>query len=115
MYPQDRRYTKEHEWVRLEGDRGTVGITDYAQEQLGDTCPRRHIGPSEEDVREMLALLGRDSLDALVEETIPAGIRMRKPLDLPAPLGESAALAELRKRAEKNRVFRSFLGMGYHG
>jgi len=36
MYPQDRRYTKEHEWVRLEGDRGTVGITDYAQEQLGD-------------------------------------------------------------------------------
>src|SRR5206468_4942754 len=36
-------------------------------------------------------------------------------LDLPAPLGESAALAELRKRAEKNQVFRSFLGMGYHG
>ncbi len=36
MYPEDRRYTKEHEWVRLEGDRGTVGITDYAQEQLGD-------------------------------------------------------------------------------
>ena len=36
MYPEDRRYTKEHEWIRLEGDRGTVGITDYAQEQLGD-------------------------------------------------------------------------------
>ncbi len=36
MYPEDRRYTKEHEWVRLEGDRGSVGITDYAQEQLGD-------------------------------------------------------------------------------
>jgi len=36
MYPEDRRYTKEHEWVRLEGDRGIVGITDYAQEQLGD-------------------------------------------------------------------------------
>ena len=36
MYPQDRRYTKEHEWIRLEGDRGTVGITTYAQEQLGD-------------------------------------------------------------------------------
>jgi glycine cleavage system H protein len=36
MYPEDRRYTKEHEWVRLEGDRGTVGITEYAQEQLGD-------------------------------------------------------------------------------
>jgi glycine cleavage system H protein len=36
MYPEDRRYTKEHEWIRLEGDRGTVGITEYAQEQLGD-------------------------------------------------------------------------------
>jgi len=36
MYPQDRRYTKEHEWIRLEGDRGVVGITDYAQKQLGD-------------------------------------------------------------------------------
>jgi glycine cleavage system H protein len=36
MYPEDRRYTKEHEWVRLEGDRGIVGITQYAQEQLGD-------------------------------------------------------------------------------
>jgi glycine cleavage system H protein len=36
MYPDDRRYTKEHEWVRVEGDRGTVGITDYAQKQLGD-------------------------------------------------------------------------------
>src|SRR5215831_14567246 len=36
MYPQDLRYTKDHEWVRVEGDRGTVGITDYAQKQLGD-------------------------------------------------------------------------------
>ena len=36
MYPADRRYTKQHEWVRLEGDRATIGITDYAQQQLGD-------------------------------------------------------------------------------
>jgi glycine cleavage system H protein len=36
MYPADLRYTKEHEWVRVEGDRGTVGITEYAQKQLGD-------------------------------------------------------------------------------
>ena len=36
MNPADLRYTKEHEWVRVEGDRGTVGITDYAQKQLGD-------------------------------------------------------------------------------
>jgi len=36
MYPDDRRYTKEHEWVKVEEDRGRVGITDYAQNQLGD-------------------------------------------------------------------------------
>jgi glycine cleavage system H protein len=36
MYPDDLRYTKDHEWVRLEGDRGKVGITHYAQKQLGD-------------------------------------------------------------------------------
>jgi glycine cleavage system H protein len=36
MYPADRRYTKEHEWVRVEGERATIGITDYAQKQLGD-------------------------------------------------------------------------------
>jgi glycine cleavage system H protein len=36
MYPDDRRYTKEHEWVKVEGDRGRIGITDYAQDQLGD-------------------------------------------------------------------------------
>ncbi|PYQ14601.1 MAG: glycine cleavage system protein GcvH [Acidobacteria bacterium] len=36
MEPSDRRYTKEHEWVKVEGDRGTVGITDFAQKQLGD-------------------------------------------------------------------------------
>jgi len=36
MYPEDLRYSKDHEWIRVEGDRGRVGITDYAQKQLGD-------------------------------------------------------------------------------
>lgn len=36
MYPQDYRYTKDHEWIKVEGDRGRIGITDYAQKQLGD-------------------------------------------------------------------------------
>ena len=36
MYPDDRKYSKEHEWIRVDGERGTVGITDYAQKQLGD-------------------------------------------------------------------------------
>jgi len=36
MVPENLRYTKDHEWIRVEGDRGTIGITDYAQDQLGD-------------------------------------------------------------------------------
>ena len=36
MYPENLRYTKDHEWIRVEGDKGTVGVTDYAQKQLGD-------------------------------------------------------------------------------
>ena len=81
----------------------------------GDTFPRRHLGPSDDDVREMLATLGLDSLDALVHETVPDSIRLGRPLDLPPPLAESEALRALRERAARNRCFRSFLGMGYHG
>ncbi|HSD66214.1 MAG TPA: glycine dehydrogenase (aminomethyl-transferring), partial [Vicinamibacteria bacterium] len=75
---------------------------------------RRHVGPGEADRAEMLKTLGVASLDALVAETVPAGIRLGRALDLPAPLGEEQALAELRRKAAKNRVCRSFIGMGYH-
>jgi glycine dehydrogenase len=76
---------------------------------------RRHVGPSEEDVASMLSTLGLDSLDALVAATVPAGIRLERPLALPAPVGEAEALAELAALAAKNEVLRSLLGMGYHG
>jgi glycine dehydrogenase len=79
-----------------------------------DTFPRRHIGPGEAEVREMLALLGYDSLDALVADTVPAAILRREALRLPAPRGESEVLRELEALAAKNQVFRSLLGMGYH-
>ncbi len=79
-----------------------------------DTFPRRHIGPNTADVAQMLALLGVDSLDALIEQTIPADIRLKKPLNLPAALSESQALAQLHSMAMKNKVFRSFIGMGYY-
>jgi glycine dehydrogenase len=85
-----------------------------------DTFPRRHLGPSEAETAEMLELLGLGSLAALVDETVPAGIRLRRPLalaglDAERPLGESELLAMLRRMLAKNRVARSFLGMGYHG
>ena len=75
----------------------------------------RHIGPAPHDQAVMLAGLGLDSLDALIERTVPASIRLTRPLDLPPAVGEHAALAELRAIAGQNRVLTSLIGMGYHG
>jgi glycine dehydrogenase len=62
----------------------------------------------------MLHLLGQPSLDALADAAVPAAIRLPKPLALPEPVTEFAALAELRGIAGKNQIFRSFIGMGYY-
>ncbi len=79
-----------------------------------DTFVRRHIGPDEAEVRQMLDALGYDSLDALVDATVPESIRLRRPLALGPERSEYELLAELREMVSKNRVFRSFIGMGYH-
>ncbi len=81
--------------------------------QHPDQFARRHIGPSPEDQQAMLATLGLASLDALVDAAVPANIRSRKALDLPAALSEFDAIAKLKAIAGKNQVFRSFIGMGY--
>ena len=75
----------------------------------------RHIGPSDADLRAMLDLLGYDSLDALIDATVPAGIRFRRPLAIHAPMTEHEALDSLRAIARRNQVYRSFLGLGYYG
>ena len=79
-----------------------------------DTFIHRHLGPSEDDIREMLATLGHDSLDTLIDETVPAAIRLKGPLDLDPPRGERELLAELRAIAEKNQIRRSMIGLGYY-
>ena len=80
-----------------------------------DNFARRHIASSENDIREMLDLLGFDRLDDLMDAVIPHSIRMERSLDLPAAVGEREALEELREIASKNEVFRSYIGLGYHG
>ncbi len=80
-----------------------------------DLFVNRHIGPSEADIQEMLETVGYDSLDALISTAVPEAIRLDRPLELPAPVSEYEALGELRDLVSKNRVFRSYLGMGYHG
>ena len=80
-----------------------------------DTFSRRHVGPSEADRAAMVASLGAASLDALIEETVPPSIHLRRPLELPAPLSESALLDRITAIAESNETWRSFIGMGYTG
>src|SRR5690606_26367673 len=75
----------------------------------------RHIGPDDGEIARMLEAVGAGSLDALVDEALPAVIRSDAPLDLPAPATEEEALAELRAIAGANRTFRSLIGMGYYG
>ena len=80
-----------------------------------DTFARRHIGPNASDQREMLRLLGFDSLGALSDQAVPDAIQKRRALPLPAGLGEHELLQRLRAFASTNQVFRSCIGMGYHG
>src|SRR5690606_31442418 len=76
---------------------------------------RRHIGLSEEAAAEMLGRLGVTSIDELIEQAVPANILDRRDLDLPAPMTEQEALAELRRIATKNQRMRSLIGLGYYG
>jgi glycine dehydrogenase len=74
----------------------------------------RHIGPEEQDIREMLAALGYATLDELIDATVPAAIRYRGRLGTGEPMTEYAALDRLRRIVANNRIFRSFIGMGYY-
>jgi glycine dehydrogenase len=75
---------------------------------------RRHNGPNAAETSTMLALLGRKNLDELIDAAVPQKIRQPKKLNLPAPRSEFEALAELRRIASENKVFRSFIGQGYY-
>ena len=80
-----------------------------------DTFSRRHVGPSEAERARMLEALGAATLDALIEETVPPSIHLRRPLNLPAALSESELLTKITAIAESNHTWRSFIGMGYTG
>ena len=87
----------------------TVPIAD------ADSFVRRHVGPGDADVKAMLDQLGYASLDDLIDATVPESIRLRTPLAIHASMGEHEALAALRAIARKNRIYKSYLGYGYHG
>ncbi|MDB6172959.1 MAG: glycine dehydrogenase [Chthoniobacteraceae bacterium] len=79
-----------------------------------DTFVRRHLGSADDEVAQMLATVGRPTLEALIAATVPSKIRLAAPLHLPTGCGEHETLAELRAIALKNKVFKNYIGQGYN-
>lgn len=75
---------------------------------------RRHIGPNEKEISAMLQTIGVNSVDELIDKTIPASIRLDENLQTGNPVSEHTYLAELKKTASLNKVYRSFIGQGYY-
>src|SRR3990167_5862059 len=78
------------------------------------TFARRHIGPGHSELDAMLGVVGAASLDKLIDETVPSSIRLKKQLNLPPGISEHALLEELRAKAAMNRVYKSYIGLGYY-
>lgn len=75
---------------------------------------QRHIGPNSSEKREMLATIGEDSIDDLVNKTIPEQIRMSSELNIPEALSEQEYLNHIQEKSTLNKVNKSFIGLGYH-
>ena len=80
-----------------------------------DFANRRHIGPSPQEMRDMLGTVGAETLEALIDETVPRAIRQEGALDFGKALSERGLLHHMRQVAGKNKVLTSLIGMGYHG
>ena len=85
-----------------------------AQFVSSDRFAHRHIGPSPDERDEMLRAIGAPSVDALIDQVVPAAIRLPAPLDLPPAEGEHEFLRRLTDVARRNRICRSYIGLGYH-
>jgi glycine dehydrogenase len=86
-----------------------------ALNQNGAEFIKRHIGPSSEETQKMLATIGMQSVDELIDKTVPAIIRSKKPMNIPAGLSEFELLQSLQQIAQKNIVAKNFIGQGYYG
>ena len=93
-----------------------MAVEKQALKQLehNDAFTGRHIGPDTDEQQTILNLLGADSLEALIKDTVPGAIRMQQPLNVNDSMTEQQALSYLRALADQNKVFKSYLGMGYH-
>jgi len=81
---------------------------------ISENFSNRHIGPSEKDIKKMLNHMGLDSIEKLLNETIPKSIRLNKPLKIPSGIGEHEFAREIRKLSEENKIFDCYIGLGYN-
>ena len=79
-----------------------------------DAFALRHIGPRENDLQHMFKTIGVENLDQLISETVPNNIRLKKELDLDAPMTEYEYLSHIQELGKKNKVYKSYIGLGYH-
>lgn len=79
-----------------------------------DDFAERHIGPGEKEKKEMLSSIGIESIEELIEKTLPASIRLQRAMKMDDPICENEILESLQKIASKNKIWRSYIGMGYY-
>ncbi len=79
-----------------------------------DLFASRHIGISEDDLQHMLKTVKAESLDQIIEETIPSDIRLPQPLQLSEAMSENGFLSHIKELSEKNKMFKTYIGLGYH-
>lgn len=91
-----------------------IGLQTMRKTKVFDQFSNRHIGPNDDELRDMLEIIRIDSLDQLIDETVPATIRKPDMLDIPDALTEYDYLRELRETANLNKIFKSYIGLGYY-
>jgi glycine dehydrogenase len=119
LYQADVLYKKlENHFVTLRPDfsynKNLNNIFMKINTDLSLEFRHHHNGSIGADVDKMLHTIGISSLDKLIEETVPANIRLKKPLNLPKALSEQEFLTSFKKTAQKNKKYRSYIGMGYY-
>ncbi|MDD2793875.1 MAG: aminomethyl-transferring glycine dehydrogenase [Sediminibacterium sp.] len=84
-------------------------------EQQSSRFQQRHIGPNATELAEMLKTINENAIESLISKTVPDSIRIKSALDVPAPISEFEYLTRLRKIADKNQLFKNYIGQGYYG
>ena len=83
-------------------------------EQQSNEFATRHIGPDEQDTKQMLKTIGESSLSSLIDKTVPAGIRAKQALNIPAAMSENEYLQHIKEVSLLNKVFKNYIGQGYY-